>query len=134
MTAYDRKRVISDIKAYTKELETDYHEFSEVPEERKLMVISTSLIEAGVDLDFAAVFREMSGLDDILQSGGRCNREGKREHSVTFIFEFDRGGGKPICEIKESITMGILKVKSEKVCKLFSVENDIKLPSSWPSF
>ena len=26
------------------------------------------------------------------------------------------------------------KVKSEKVCKLFSVENDIKLPSSWPSF
>ncbi len=119
MTAYDRKRVISDIKAYTKELETDYHEFSEVPEERKLMVISTSLIEAGVDLDFAAVFREMSGLDDILQSGGRCNREGKREHSVTFIFEFDRGGGKPICEIKESITMGILKKYSADISSLW---------------
>ena len=27
-----------------------------------------------------------------------------------------------------------MPVKSEKVCKLFSVENDIKLPSSWPSF
>ena len=38
-------------------------------------VISTSLIEAGVDLDFKAVFREIAGIDNVLQSGGRCNRE-----------------------------------------------------------
>ena len=38
-------------------------------------VISTSLIEAGVDLDFKAVFREIAGIDNILQSGGICNRE-----------------------------------------------------------
>lgn len=39
-------------------------------------------------MDFQNVFRESTGLDSILQSGGRCNREGKREHAVTYIFSF----------------------------------------------
>ena len=36
--------------------------------------------------------------------------------------------------IKDLLANKGMIVKSEKVCKLFSVENDIKLPSSWPSF
>ena len=52
-------------------------------------VISTSLIEAGVDLDFKAVFREIAGVDNILQSGGRCNREGKMDMGDVFVFETD---------------------------------------------
>lgn len=56
-------------------------------------VVSTSLIQAGVDVDFPTVYREVAGLDSIIQSGGRCNREGKHkaEESMVYIYDLKKG-------------------------------------------
>lgn len=86
-TPKDRIAMIIEIKAYLKTLQEKYPDYENVPDDEKIMVVSTSLIEAGVDLDFETVFREISGLDSILQAAGRCNREGKRSCGNVFVFD-----------------------------------------------
>ena len=54
---------------------------------RKTICISTQLIEAGVDLDFNIVIRQLAGIDSIAQSAGRCNRNGKMEYGETYIID-----------------------------------------------
>lgn len=53
------------------------------------VVVATSLVEAGVDLDFPVVYRAVTGVDSMVQAAGRCNRENRRtaDESIVYLFE-----------------------------------------------
>ena len=108
MTALDRAIILKNIRKELKCLEKEFPDFKNVPEERQITIVSTSLIEAGVDLDVYTVFRELKGLDNILQAGGRCNREGKREKADVFVFELLDSKKKAI-SVEMDITRDLLK-------------------------
>lgn len=73
MCGEHRSRVISAIKNKLRAGES-------------VRVVSTQLVEAGVDLDFPVVYRALAGLDSIAQAAGRCNREGKLDKGKVVVF------------------------------------------------
>lgn len=113
MTSFDRKKVLREIRKELELLEEEYSDFENVPEERRVTIISTSLIEAGVDLDVYTVFRERAGLDSILQAGGRCNREGRRKNADVFIFDLADETKKASSDERANLTKGLLEKYSD---------------------
>jgi CRISPR-associated endonuclease/helicase Cas3 len=75
-----------------------------------LRVVSTQLVEAGVDLDFPVVFRALAGLDSIAQAAGRCNREGRLE-GKGLVEVFNPEGARPFGSLAQGIsaTLDLLK-------------------------
>ncbi len=76
----DRSRIIKDVQNLLGKSE-------------KVILISTQLIEAGVDIDFPIVYRDMCPLPSLIQSAGRCNRNKKLVKGLVYFFELtdDKG-------------------------------------------
>lgn len=99
MCAKHRQKVLTEIR-------------SNLKNGKPCRLIATSLVEAGVDIDFPTVFRAEAGLDSIAQAAGRCNREGKQapEDSEVIIFAPDENWPPPL-ELKQlaQVTREILR-------------------------
>ncbi len=69
-------------------------------QKRRVLCVSTQLIEAGVDIDFATVVRDLAGLDSIAQAAGRCNRNGDRASGRVHIVKMTEPPPKQLEEIR----------------------------------
>lgn len=83
MCAQHRSDTIADIK---QTLVTRRQALAAGQSPAPIRVISTQLVEAGVDIDFPVVYRALAGLDSIAQAAGRCNREGRLDKGEVHVF------------------------------------------------
>ncbi len=86
-------------------------------DDENILLISTSLIEAGVDLSFQCIIRSVCGLDSIIQAAGRCNRHGEMANGHVMLINPDQ-------EFEDISRMYEVKVAQEIT---LSILNDIKI-------
>lgn len=109
-----RKRILAQIRERLKQ-------------KKKCILISTSLVEAGVDLDFCHVYRQIAGVDSIIQAAGRCNREGqeKAEDSIVFVFDVTDSKIAPSQRLPVDIAKAILQ-ETDDISDLDSITEYFK--------
>lgn len=105
--AAHRRRILADVRDRLKD-------------GRPCRLIATSLIEAGVDVDFPVAWRAEAGLDQIIQAAGRVNREGMRNRQDSIVTVFNPPAYRPPAEIRGLI--GDMKRIIDKHADLTSLE------------
>lgn len=85
--AAHRRRILADVR-------------ERLEDGRPCRLIATSLIEAGVDVDFPVAWRAEAGLDQIIQAAGRVNREGRRDRDDSIVTVFKPPDYRPPVEIR----------------------------------
>jgi CRISPR-associated endonuclease/helicase Cas3 len=90
--------------------------------ESPVLCISTQLIEAGVDVDFASVIRFLAGLDSIAQAAGRCNRNGKVETAEVYVVNPAEEKIEQLIDIREGRDKALRVFNEKREAELLSPE------------
>jgi CRISPR-associated endonuclease/helicase Cas3 len=85
-------------------------------------LVATSLIEAGVDVDFPEVWRAAAGLDSIAQAAGRCNREGRLDMGRTVVFVPAEAKPPRVLKAYWQVTRSVLRKKYDDLLGLEAIE------------
>ncbi len=109
---YERRKRIETIKAFIKN-------------GIKPILVSTQVVEAGVDLDFDVVFRDIAPIDSIVQAAGRCNRAWNRDSGCVNVVKIDNLANyvyrKILPNISESILRGAKYFEEPKVAEIVNL-------------
>lgn len=111
MCPLHRKNVLNKVKRRLKE-------------DKNCILVSTQLIEAGVDIDFPIVLRAIGPLDSIVQAAGRCNREGDLENGEVIVYQPE----------EEVLPPGVYKTATAKTKMLLEKHIDLHNPKVFEEY